>query len=123
MNVDSIWSYAPTTGHVPGQDLTGYTVESADGTIGVAEREADPAGMLHLVVDTAVWGFGRSSLVPAGTVTGIDSENRTITVACTRSEVKGAPRFETDSETLDPDYLARVAAYYRDLPRQRTATS
>ncbi|MDT0437266.1 MULTISPECIES: hypothetical protein [Streptomyces] len=123
MSADSIWSYAPTTGHVEGQDLTGYTVDSTDGTIGVAEREADPAGMLHLVVDTAVWAFGRSVLVPAGTVTGIDTENRTITVACTRSEVKGAPRFETDSETLDPDYLTRVAAYYRDLPGQRTPAS
>lgn len=123
MIVDSIWAYTPTSGHVDGQDLTGYTVEASDGTIGVAEREADPEGMLHLVVDTAIWAFGRSVLVPAGTVAAVDSEKRTIQVPCTRAEVKGAPRFETDSETLDPEYLARVAAYYRDLAGQQPLTS
>ncbi|MFJ2605646.1 PRC-barrel domain containing protein [Streptomyces sp. NPDC091279] len=123
MSADSIWSYAPASGHVTGQDLTGFSVDARDGTIGVAEREADPAGMLHLVVDTAVWAFGRSVLVPAGAVTAVDDENRTISVACTRAEVKGAPRFETDSETLDPAYLASVAAYYRDLSGQQPLTS
>ncbi|MEU5095477.1 PRC-barrel domain containing protein [Streptomyces sp. NPDC020996] len=112
----SIWAYAPGGGPAPGQDLTGYTVDAEDGTIGHVDREAEHAGMRHLVVDTGVWVFGRSAVVPAGAVTGIDTGHRKITVACSRAEVKAAPRFRTDSETMDPAYLTTVGRYYESLP-------
>lgn len=102
-----------------GQPLTGFTVEATDGTIGEVDRQADETGMRHLVVDTGVWVFGKSVLIPAGIVTGIDAQARRITLACTKEAVKGAPAFRTDSETRDPAYLSRVAAYYRGLPRDR----
>nr|WP_203591877.1 MULTISPECIES: PRC-barrel domain-containing protein [unclassified Streptomyces] len=97
------------------EDLTGYTVVASDGTIGHVDRRADHHGMRHLVVDTGVWVFGRSLLVPVGVVEGIDSGERRITLACTRAEVKAAPRFRTDSETQDPVYLTSVGDYYRSL--------
>jgi hypothetical protein len=121
--IDRIWSYAPDSGHVEGQELTGYTVAAADGTIGQVDRQADHAGMRHLVVDTGVWVFGRSVLVPVGVVTGIDASGRKITLSCTRGEVKAAPRFRTDSETMDPAYLARVGEYYHRLPPRETTTT
>ncbi|MHC3470062.1 PRC-barrel domain containing protein [Streptomyces sp. 7R007] len=123
MTIGRIWSYAPDAGHQEGVDLTGYTVDASDGTIGHVDREADHAGMRHLVVDTGVWVFGRSVLVPAGTVQVIDPEHRTITVACTKAEVKAAPRFRTDSETLDPAYLTSVGEYYQHLPPRKSVTS
>ncbi|MEU0743011.1 PRC-barrel domain-containing protein [Streptomyces sp. NPDC006134] len=123
MPMDSIWSYRPHSGHVEGQDLTGCTVVAGDGTIGHVDREAAPYGMRHLVVDTGVWVFGRSVLVPVGAVTGIDTEARRITLSCTRAEVKAAPRFRTDSETMDRAYLTAVGDYYHGLPpRQASAT-
>ncbi|MFI8189131.1 PRC-barrel domain-containing protein [Streptomyces sp. NPDC085946] len=123
MPIDRIWSYAPGSGHVEGRDLTGYTVVADDGTIGHVDRQADHHGMRHLVVDTGVWVFGRSVLVPVGVVTGIDTAERRITVACTRGEVKAAPRFRTDSETMDPAYLTAVGDYYHRLPPREPSAS
>ncbi|MBC9730677.1 PRC-barrel domain containing protein [Streptomyces sp. TRM68367] len=122
MTTDRIWSYAPGSGHAEGQDLTGFTVAASDGTIGHVAREAAPHGMRHLVVDTGVWMFARSVLVPAGIVTGVDPRARRITLACTGSVAKAAPRFRTDSETMDRGYLTTVGDYYqRRPPRGATA--
>jgi hypothetical protein len=117
---DGPWTYAQGIGHAEGQVLTGFTVDATDGTIGHVDRQVERSGMRHLIVDTGVWVFGKSMLIPAGLVTGIDPEARRITLACTKDEVKAAPVFRTDSETLDPGYLSRVDAYYRGLPA-RTA--
>ncbi|MET8244506.1 PRC-barrel domain containing protein [Streptomyces sp. NPDC005202] len=123
MAIDRIWSYAPQVGAVEGLDLTGFAVVATDGTIGHVDRQADHFGMRHLVVDTGVWVFGKSVLVPVGVVTGIDTEDRRIAVAYTRGEVKAAPRFRTDSETLDPEYLTSVGDYYHRLPPRETTTA
>ncbi|MFE2282104.1 PRC-barrel domain-containing protein [Streptomyces sp. NPDC059454] len=122
MPIDSIWSYAPDLDHVQEQDLTGYTVVASDGTIGHVDRQADHHGMRHLVVDTGVWVFGRSLLVPVGVVAAVDAGERRLTVSCTRAEVKAAPRFRTDSETMDPAYLTVVGDYYHRLPPHESPT-
>ncbi len=120
---ENIWSYAADSGLEAGADLTGCTVVADDGTIGHVDRQAEHFGMRHLVVDTGVWVFGRSVLVPVGLVRGIDAEARTVTLNCTKAQVKAAPRFRTDSETMDRDYLASVGDYYHRLPpRERPAT-
>lgn len=116
MSTDSIWSYTPDLSNAQERDLTDYTVVARDGTIGRVDRQADHHGMRHLVVDTGVWVFGRSLLVPVGVVTDVHAGERRVTVSCTRAEVKAAPRFRTDSETMDPDYLTAVGDYYRRLP-------
>ncbi|WP_257004572.1 PRC-barrel domain-containing protein [Streptomyces sp. Tue6028] len=119
VTVDRIWSYAPEFGHPEAHELTGYSVEATDGTIGHVDRQADDSGMRHLIVDTGVWVFGKSVLVPVGVVAGIDTESQKITVSCTREEIKSAPVFKTDRETFDPAYLADVGSYYRSLPAGR----
>jgi hypothetical protein len=121
VGIDRPWSFTPESGHTEGESLTGFTVEATDGTIGQVDRYAEEAGMRHLVVDTGMWVFGKSVLIPAGMVTGIDAQARRITLACTKEAVKGAPSFRTDSETREPAYLGRVAAYYQGLPQDRTA--
>ncbi|MEU0691986.1 PRC-barrel domain containing protein [Streptomyces uncialis] len=119
MSIQNIWSYTPLSGHTDALDLTGFTVEATDGTIGHVDRQADGRGTPHLVVDTGVWKFGKSVLVPAGIVTGVDAAEQRVTLSCTRDEVKSAPLFRTDSETLDPAYLAEVGGYYHALPTRR----
>ncbi|MEU3663920.1 PRC-barrel domain-containing protein [Streptomyces sp. NPDC032940] len=121
MPTDSIWSYPVGSGHTEGQDLTGCTVLASDGTVGHVDRQAGHFGLRHLVVDTGVWVFGRSVLIPVGMVRGIDTAARTVTVACTRAEIKAAPRFRTDSETQDRGYLAAVGDYYDQLPPRDAA--
>ncbi|MFE1749226.1 PRC-barrel domain-containing protein [Streptomyces anandii] len=123
MTIDSVWSYPPQVARREGLDLTGFAVVATDGTVGHVDREADPSGMRHLVVDTGVWVFGKSVLVPAGAVAGIDTGERRVTVACSRAEIKAAPRFHTDSETRDPGYLTSVGAYYHGLPPRGAATA
>ncbi|MFV0137723.1 PRC-barrel domain-containing protein [Streptomyces sp. HMX87] len=120
---DRIWSYAPDSGHAEGQDLTGCTVVAGDGAVGQVDRQADHFGMRHLVVDTGVWVFGRSVLVPVGLITGIDTRARRVTVSCTRADIKGAPRFRTDSQTMDREYLAAVGDYYDRLPPRETSAT
>ncbi|WP_327312274.1 PRC-barrel domain containing protein [Streptomyces sp. NBC_01235] len=121
MTIDGIWAYAPGSGHVEGHDPTGYAVVTADGTLGHVEREAGPHGLRHLVVDTGVWLFGRSAVVPVGVVARVDHADRKVSLACTGEDVKEAPRFRTDSETTDPAYLAAVGDHYRRLtPRGTT---
>ena len=69
-----------------------------------------------------IWVFGRSVLVPAGVVTGIDTQGRKVTLACSRADAKAAPRFQTDSETRDREYLRTVGDYYDRLPPRETAS-
>ncbi|MEW2295503.1 PRC-barrel domain containing protein [Streptomyces sp. NPDC006743] len=121
MTIEGIWAYPPRAGRTGDMDLTGFTVVAGDGTIGHVDREADTFGMRHLVVDTGVWVFGRSVLVPAGVVRRIDPAGRRIEVSCSRAEIKAAPRFRTDSETGDRGYLTRVGEYYHGLPPRQEA--
>ncbi|MCX4911382.1 PRC-barrel domain containing protein [Streptomyces sp. NBC_00878] len=123
MGTDRIWSYAVDSGHTEGQRLAGFTVVAADGTMGHVGRQADGSGWRHLIVDTGVWLFGSSVLIPAGLVTAVDVKAQQVRVACTAEEIKRAPRFKTDRETLDPEYLAGVGDYYRNLPPRQASAS
>jgi hypothetical protein len=116
VTIERPWTYEPGSGHTEGQDLTDFTVEATDGVVGHVDRESDGPAMRHLIVDTGMWVFGKSVLIPAGVVTGIDTQARQVTLSCSKDEVKAAPLFRTDRETLDPEYLARVDDYYRGLP-------
>lgn len=109
--------YAQDSGYTSGQSLVGFTVEAADGVIGHVDRQQDQPGMQHLVVDTGVWVFGRSVLIPAGAITLIDTEAQAVKVSATQEDIKAAPRFTTDSETADHAYLSTVGDHYLSLRR------
>lgn len=111
-----IWSYPQDSGYTAADTLIGFTVEAGDGTIGQVERHTDEPGASRLVVDTGVWVFGKSVLVPAGLVSRVEVSERRLIVDATKEQIDGAPKFARDSETSDPEYLDRVAAYYLGLP-------
>ena len=69
-----------------------------------------------------LWVFGKSVLVPAGAVSGIDATTQTVTVAFTKDEIKAAPRFTIDSETTQFAYLTEVGNYYAALLRAGAST-
>ncbi|CAM5675993.1 hypothetical protein SAVIM338S_07177 [Streptomyces avidinii] len=110
-----VWMYTQESGYVSQQSLVGFTVEAIDGVIGHVDRQQDQPGRQHLVVDTGVWVFGRSVVVPAGAVTAIDTDAQTVKVSSTQEQIKAAPRFTTDSQTADDDYLSAVGNYYLTL--------
>lgn len=109
------WSYAPESGFPFAESLVGFEVEAADGVLGHVDRQSDHPGARHLVVETGVWLFGKSVLVPAGVVSHVDVAARRVTLTRTRDEIKSAPRFARDSETADVRYLSQVDAYYATL--------
>ncbi|MFJ8763240.1 PRC-barrel domain containing protein [Streptomyces cyaneofuscatus] len=115
MAVGALWNFGQDSGYLLGESLVGFTVGAADGTIGRVERQEDRINMQHLVVDTGVWKFGGSVLIPAGIVTVIDSQEQTVSVSPSRDDIKTAPRFATDSETTDQEYLTEVGDYYHAL--------
>ena len=107
-----LWSYPSDSGLLAGEDVTGYRVEAADGSVGHVEVVLDREEQLSLIVDTGTRIFGRRVVVPAGAVSRIDGAARTVHVARTREEIKDAPAFERN----DDDFLTRLGSYYGTFP-------
>ncbi|AZM87159.1 PRC-barrel domain-containing protein [Streptomyces sp. W1SF4] len=109
---NEMWSYVPTAGHGPDDDLTGYRVEAADGHIGKVGKHSDEVADQYIVVDTGVWIFGKDVLLPASTVTAIDNEERRILVSLTKEQIKNAPEFDKEKHLGDPAYRDQLGGYY-----------
>ncbi|MFE5241023.1 MULTISPECIES: PRC-barrel domain-containing protein [unclassified Streptomyces] len=107
-----LWGYQPTSGHTAGADLTGFSVEATDGSIGKVDKHSDEVGSAYLLVDTGVWIFGKDVLLPAGTVKGIDTEEKKIHVDLTKAQIKDSPEFDRHSHAGDPGYHAQIGSYY-----------
>ncbi|MFE7751620.1 PRC-barrel domain-containing protein [Streptomyces sp. NPDC057428] len=109
---NNLWGYQPSAGHTAGADLTGYSVEATDGSIGKVDKHSDEVGSAYLVVDTGVWIFGKDVLLPAGTVKAIDTEHRTVFVDLTKDQIKDSPEFDKHKHAGDPGYHAQIGGYY-----------
>jgi hypothetical protein len=96
----------------PRPDITGYSVEASDGHIGKVDKHSADVDSQYLVVDTGVWIFGRKVLLPAGVVTLIRHEDRTVHVARTKEEIKAAPEFDEDKHLGDPRYRDQLGGHY-----------
>jgi hypothetical protein len=92
-------------------DLAGYSVTATDGDIGSVEALDAAAG--HLIIDTGPWIFGRTVLLPAGTVERVDHRERKVYIDRTREQVKDAPAYDPSAA----DSRARVGDYYTGLDR------
>jgi hypothetical protein len=65
----------------------------------------------YVVVDTGPWIFGKKVLLPAGTVTSVDHEDRKVYVDRTKEQIKNSPEFNEDVYSK-PDYRTQVGDYY-----------
>ncbi|MFD9145020.1 hypothetical protein ACFVY7_30045 [[Kitasatospora] papulosa] len=115
MTMETVWAGPEHTVGALGEGVIGYDVEASDGSVGTVIRLSPVPGFDHLVIDAGVWKFGRSVVVPAGMVTGVDDAARVIRVGCTKDQIKDAPRFERDQDTGDLFYLRQLGAYYEAL--------
>jgi hypothetical protein len=97
-------------------DLTGFSVEAADGSIGKVDEATYETGGSYLVVDTGPWIFGKKVLLPAGVVERIDLDAETAFVNRAKDEIKNAPEFDEEAYR-DSAYRTRVATYYYDTIR------
>jgi hypothetical protein len=114
---ESIWTYRATSGYHTGADLTGFKVEATDGAVGKVSKHSDAVGSSYLVVDTGIWILGKHILLPAGTVTSVDVEQRRVLVSRSKDDIKNSPEFDKDKHTEDPGYHEQVGTYYEGTPR------
>ena len=104
-----IWTYreqAWTTAN-----LTGYSVEAIDGSIGKIDEASYDVGASYIVVDTGPWIFGKKVLLPAGVISSVNHEDEQVFVNRTKDEIKNAPEFD-ENRFRDDDYRGRVGSYY-----------
>jgi hypothetical protein len=90
-----------------GIDITDFSVEATDGEIGKVDRATYDVRASRIVVDTGPWIFGRTVILPAGVIERIDEEAKTVSIACTKQQVKDAPEY--DEENLDAEERHRKA--------------
>ena len=104
-----LWTYTNTS--ISQRDLSGFAVEALDGGIGKVDDATYDVGQSFIVVDTGPWIFGKKVLMPAGTVTSVDHEDRKVYVDRTKQQIKNSPEGNEDSYAK-PDYRAQVGDYY-----------
>ena len=75
------------------------------------EKATYEVGSSYVVVDTGPWIFGGKLMLPAGIVSRVDRNVRTVYVDRTKDEIKSAPTFGQETCT-DSDYRARLGDHY-----------
>lgn len=91
---DQVWSYHGDVDRTQGE-IIGYDVAATDGEVGTVQEETLETDRSYLVVDTGFWLFGTKRLVPAGAVTSIDHDERTIHVDMSKDQLKSSPEYES----------------------------
>ena len=115
-----VWVYRQQTWTQ--SDLTGFSVEAIDGSIGKVDEASNANDSSYLVVDTGPWIFGKKVLLPAGVVRDVDLDAQTVFVNRTKEEIKNAPEFDEERYRDDAyrqelsGYYGQGGAGYRDYP-------
>jgi hypothetical protein len=104
-----IWAYRDQA--ITGLDLTGYSVEATDGSIGKVDEATNEIGSSYVVVDTGPWIFGKHILLPAGIIERVDPDAKTVYVTRTKDEIKNSPEWD-DTRGADESYRSEVGSYY-----------
>ena len=105
------WNPGEDAGWSAEHDIVGSHVEATDGKIGKIDESSHALDESYLVVDTGPWIFGTKVLIPAGTVTSVDHEDRRVYVDRTKEQIKLSPEFNEDAYAK-PDYRTEVGQYY-----------
>lgn len=102
---NDLWTFPDTVGRL---DVTGFQVEAVDGSIGKVDESATDTGGSYLVVNTGVWKFGRTIVLPAGLVDRVDRDEEKLYVAATKDDIDDAPAYDEDAA----DYRSTLGEYY-----------
>lgn len=113
------WDYTDQTWL--GTDITGYSIEAIDGSIGKVDKATYDVGGSYLIVDTGPWIFGKKVMLPAGVVSEIDHENKRVLVNRTKDHIKGAPEFD-EKMVEDVGYRDRLGKHYGEGAPAGTST-
>ena len=99
---ESIWTQT---------DLSGFSVEALDGSIGKVDEASNDVGASFIVVDTGPGIFGKKVLLPAGVIRDVDLDTQTVFVNRTKDEIKNAPEFDA-KRYRDETYRSGIGSYY-----------
>jgi hypothetical protein len=92
-------------------DMSGFSVEAIDGSIGKVDEATYDVSSSYIVVDTGPWIFGHKVMLPAGIVRGIDELEGMVFVNRTKDQIKSAPEYY-ESFALDDTYRSDLEMYY-----------
>jgi hypothetical protein len=110
-----MWTYRDTdtigADIARGVDLTGFSVEAADGGIGKIDEATYDASTSYIVVDTGPWILGKKVMLPAGVIQRVDLDSETVFVERSKDEIKNAPEFD-EARYRDEAYMAELGGYY-----------
>jgi hypothetical protein len=107
--MSNVWKYRDPAWS-DDRDVVGYDVEATDGSIGKIDETSTEADTAFVVVDTGFWIFGKKRIIPAGLVTTVDHESKTVTVTLSKDQVEAAPDYEEFADAEDAK--ERYAEYY-----------
>jgi hypothetical protein len=108
MEID-VWAFRDET--LAARDLTGFSVEAIDGSIGKIDKATNETGSSRIVVDTGPWIFGKKVMLPVGVIDRVDLDNEDVYVNRTKDQIKGAPNAD-ESYFEDADYRGKLGYYY-----------
>jgi hypothetical protein len=108
-SMSNVWRYRDAAWS-EGDDVVGYAVEAADGSIGSIDEATAETDVAHIVVDTGPWIFGKKRLIPAGAVTSVDHDARTVSVSLSKDQIKAGPDY--DDATWGDDDREQHSEYY-----------
>jgi len=109
MATADIWLYRET--RWTQGNLTGFSVEALDGSIGKIDEASQDVGAGFIVVDTGPWIFGKKVMLPAGVIRDVDLDSETVFVNRNKDEIKNAPEYD-GSLRQDDTYRDRLGTYY-----------
>jgi hypothetical protein len=112
-----IWTWRQPVQNLQNVDLTGFKVEAVDGSIGKVDEASHDVGGSYLVVDTGPWIFGKKVMLPAGTCSAVDMDEKKVFVDRTKDEIKNAPEFDPDRYKEDI-YREKLGGYYEPFYRR-----
>jgi hypothetical protein len=109
MATTDIWVYRET--RFTQMDLSGFSVEALDGSIGKIDEASNDVAGGYLVVDTGPWIFGKKVMLPAGVISDVDLDSETVFVNRNKDEIRNAPVFDESLRRSDT-YRNELGAYY-----------
>jgi hypothetical protein len=104
-----IWTYRDQSWLTT--QVTGYSVEATDGSIGKIDEASYDVGAGYIVVDTGPWIFGKKVMLPAGVIERVDHDEEQVFVNRTKDQIKNAPEFDED-QYRDETYRGQLGSYY-----------
>jgi hypothetical protein len=112
-----LWTYRDQS--VAGLDLTGFEVETPEGSLGRVDRATEDIGGSYLVINPGpAMPLGRRVVVPAGVVESVHRDRRRIRVRARRDEILSAPEFDPE-RPLNELLRERIGTHFAPRGREQ----